>query len=68
MKYEVQNQLDAIMLFLMVLLSNADSFPFSEGVAKDVIILVKVYNASIDLNQHVHYKECTSFLYQEETS
>ena len=39
---KVLNQLDAIMLFLMVLLSNADSFPFPEDVAKDVIILVKV--------------------------
>ena len=41
-KNEVLNQLDAIMLFLMVLLSNGDFFPFPEDVAKDVIILVKV--------------------------
>ena len=39
---DVLNGLDAVMLFLMVLLSNVNSLAFPEDVAKDVIILVKV--------------------------
>ena len=39
---QLLNALDTVILFLMVLLSDVDSFPFLEDVAKDIIALVKV--------------------------